>query len=187
MRRIADYRRQQRRRRFAVRLLVTVAVVAAAYLVAMRRIGDVPKVDLAQKHPRLSTPMVMPPPAPPPTAPQEVVKRETSLPRMPSHTPPSAPPVPQSAMRRETPTPRTVSVKPQDAAAATVKRPEVVKITVDGKKVRDEAELGRILRHMDGCTPLRVVMVRDGKSMTYIVHPPHESDSQCTSAPPPAN
>jgi hypothetical protein len=181
MRRIADYRRQQRRRRIAAIALAIICLAGAAYLFAMRRINDVPKVDLAQTHPRLASPAVTPP-VPPLAAPQDAVKRETPAPRAPSHTEPA---VPQNAMRSEEPAPRMVSVKPQDAAVATVKRPEVVKITVDGKKVRDEAELTRIIRHLDGCTPLRVVMVRDGKSMTYIVHPPHESDSQCTSAAPP--
>src|SRR5258708_26103620 len=113
MRRIADYRRRQRRRRIATRLLVTVAVVSAAYLFAMRRIDDMPKYDIVQRHPgqpgRAATPALNAGPVQQPGSSRDTVKLETSV---------RAPVVERAAGGRKEPTPAVKRAPLQQQASS---------------------------------------------------------------------
>ena len=162
MQRIADYERQQVRRRLLAVALVSALFAGGAYMLAARWVDVGPKQTIAHTQPGpAATPVVTMPPVPQPPSPQNAVKRDTPV-------PPSVSPVPPPS---------------GDLQKAGI-RPGDVKITIDGKEIRDPAQVAAILRSMDNCTPRRVNLVRAGKPVTYTVSVHNAGDSPCTSGAP---
>ena len=57
-------------------------------------------------------------------------------------------------------------------------------IKIDGKEIHDASQAAAILKGRDNCTPLRIDLLRDGKSLTFVVHPPREGGSSPCGAEP---
>jgi hypothetical protein len=162
MKRIEDDQRMRRRRRRTAVALTTALIAGGAYMIAARWLDVGPKQNIAHTQPGpAATPVVKTPPVPQPPSPQNAVKRDTPVPPTASHTPP-----PSGALQK-------AGIRPGD-----------VKITIDGKEIRDPAQVAAILQSMDNCTPRRVNLVRDGKPVTYTVSVHNAGSSPCTSVPP---
>ncbi len=56
-------------------------------------------------------------------------------------------------------------------------------IKIDGKEIHDASQAAAILKGRDNCTPLRIDLLRDGKSLTFVVHPPREGSRPCGDEP----
>lgn len=162
MQRIEDDQRMRRRRRRTAVVLVSALLAAGAYTLSTRWLDVGPKQNIAHTQPGpAATPVVKTPPVPQPPSPQNAVTRDTPVPPTASHTPP-----PSGDLQK-------AGIRPGD-----------IKITIDGKEIRDPAQVAAILKAIDNCTQRRIALVRDGRPVSYTLPAGNTGSSPCGAAPP---
>jgi S1-C subfamily serine protease len=93
---------------------------------------------------------------------------------------------PTDAVKPGTPVMHAVGLVqlPADALARTGLRPGDVVITIDGKEIHDTSQAAAILKTRDNCKPLRIELLREGKLLTFVIHPPSDAgNSPCGDEP----
>jgi S1-C subfamily serine protease len=160
---VQDQRKRRRRRRAAV-ALATAIFAGSGYLLAARWVDDGPMQNSVQTH-------AAPKAAPVVTAPHV-----------------ASPAPPQDAVNGHTPVrPRSQHTPPADAVVAADTRPGDIRIMIDGKEIRDPAEVQAILNRMrSNCESNRIELIRDGKPVTYTTPAGSAGTSPCSATPSPA-